>query len=50
LAGAIPAIFMSRMLHYFPKHFQWPPLAPGSSMQHECDMIDLETKLQAWNG
>ena len=38
LAGAIPAIFMSHMLHYFLKQFQWLPLAPGGSMQHECDM------------
>jgi len=26
------------MLHYFLKQFQWPPFAPGSSMQHECDL------------
>jgi hypothetical protein len=26
------------MLHYFLKQFQWLPLAPGGSMQHECDM------------
>src|SRR5262249_5559524 len=30
--------FMSRMLQNFPKHFQWPPAAVGSSMQHACDM------------
>jgi hypothetical protein len=29
---------MSRVLHNFPKHFQWPPMAPGGSMQHERDM------------
>jgi len=36
---------MSRMLHYFLKHFQWPPIAPGGSTQHERDMegIDLDS-------
>jgi hypothetical protein len=37
LVDANSAIFMSRMLHYFLKQFQCLPLAPGGSMQHECD-------------
>jgi hypothetical protein len=40
LAGANPVIFMSRMLHYFPQCFQWLPLAPGGSTQHERDMME----------
>ena len=29
---------MSRMLHNFPKQFQWPSRAAKNSMQHERDM------------
>jgi hypothetical protein len=44
---------MSRMLHYFLKQFQWLPLAPGCSMQHDCDMKAPKkkrttTKLRSW--
>jgi hypothetical protein len=46
LTGSNPAIFMSRMLHYFPKQFQWPPLAPGGSTQHERDMERLKRRLR----
>jgi hypothetical protein len=41
LAGANPAIFMSRMLHYFPKHFQWLSASAGNSTRHARDMNAL---------